>query len=194
MSEPFDPFDVLRALNPVDPADLEGEASSQQAGDALQRVWRQDPSRRRHRVVRSGRRRLAVGVALAVLVLGGGGAIASSLLRTPADEEVGMTEGYRLFADSQPHCASLSGTSFRCTLAKAPTGELFYHRDGGHALDMFLGITAETVDDSHRVDGACVSVSADGRSWDCYLGDEAVSHGLLSPNYLGTYLPNPPTA
>jgi hypothetical protein len=28
----------------------------------------------------------------------------------------------------------------------------------------------------------------------CYLGEEAVRQGILGPDYLGTYLPEPPTA
>jgi hypothetical protein len=89
---------------------------------------------------------------------------------------------------------AVSRTSFHCTLATAPTGEAFYNQDGSRAHDVFLGMTAETVDEHKRVDGACVSISADGRSWNCYLGDAAVTRGLLSRDYLGTYLPEPPTA
>lgn len=38
MSEPFDPFEILRDVNPVDPADLRGAASSPQAVEALEQI------------------------------------------------------------------------------------------------------------------------------------------------------------
>jgi hypothetical protein len=164
-------------------------------GDALQRAWRHDHvTHRQQPITRFGRRRVAIAATLAVLALGGGVALAANFLKTPAAEETGMTEGYRLFVGSHPNCTSVSATSFHCTLATPPSGETFYNQDGSQALDVFLGMKAETVDADRHVDGACVSVSTDGRSWDCFLGDAAVSQGLIDRGYLGTYLPTPPTA
>lgn len=163
-------------------------------GDALQRAWRRDHLNRQQRSTASRRRPFVVASVFSALVLGGGAAIASSLLKSPADEQTSMIEGYRLFEGSQPTCESLSPSSFHCTLKTPPTGETFYYQDGTQALDLFLGIKAETVDKNRRVDGGCVSVSADGRSWDCYLGEAAVAHGIISRTFLGTYLPEPPTA
>jgi RNA polymerase sigma factor (sigma-70 family) len=48
-------------------------------------------------------------------------ALATSLLKSAADEETGMTEGYQLFGGSRPHCVGVTVTSFHCTLATAPT-------------------------------------------------------------------------
>jgi hypothetical protein len=164
------------------------------AGDALAKAWHQDHLRLHHRSAAPNRRRLVIGIVFAALVVGGGAALASTLLKSAADEETGMTEGYRLFEGSRPHCVSLSRVSFHCTLATAPTGETFYNQDGSRALDVFLGMTAETVDENKRVDGACVAVSGDGRSWSCFLGDAAVTRGLLSRELLGAYRPEPATA
>lgn len=51
MNEPFDPFEVLRELNPVDPADLRGAATSPQARLALEQILdgtrKSVPTRRR---------------------------------------------------------------------------------------------------------------------------------------------------
>jgi hypothetical protein len=38
MNEPLDPFEILRALNPVDPADLRGERSSTRACEAREQI------------------------------------------------------------------------------------------------------------------------------------------------------------
>lgn len=162
------------------------------AGDALQRAWQKDHAQR----VRSAprRKRVAVGTAIAALVIGVGAAIADTLLKSPVEEATGMIEGYGLFAGSDPTCVSQTAMSFHCDLAKSPIGEAFYNADGSQALDVFLGMKAETVDRTKHVDGACVSVTRDGRSWDCYLGEAAVNRGLLRRSYLGTYLPRPPTA
>jgi hypothetical protein len=54
-------------------------------------------------------------------------------------------------------------------------------------------VKAETVDHDKRVDGGCVSTSADGRDWHCYLGEQAVIRGIIARSFLGTYLPEPPT-
>lgn len=158
------------------------------AGDALHAAWRLDRSRRR--VARGA----AATIACTVLVLGAGAAIAGSLFKSAADEETGLVEGYRLFAGSSPRCASTSSTSFRCVLARTPTGETFYGPGGKQLFRGFLGLKAETVDTTRHVDGGCVSVRDDGRTWDCYLGQSAVDHGVVRARLLGTYLPEAPTA
>ena len=160
-------------------------------GNALEHAWRLD--HRRAKKGRSRRSRLLIVVALLALVLGGGAALATTLLKTASEEETGMVGGYQLFAGSQPRCQARTATSFHCVLAKSPTGMTFYDADGRQIFDVFLGVKAETVDSHRRVDGACVSVTADGRAWNCYLGQEAVERGVLNPGRLGTYLAEPPT-
>jgi hypothetical protein len=160
-------------------------------GDALQQAWRNDA-----RVHRSSRLRRAVPIALAALAIlaGTGAAIAAITLKSSAQEAHGLIEGWTLFAGSEPRCTQLTAGSFRCLLAKPPTGMAFYDQHGHRLWNQFLGLRAETVDASHHVDGACLSTQADGRSWECFLGDEAVRRGFLAKGRMGAYLPVPPAA
>jgi hypothetical protein len=151
-------------------------------GDALQRAWRADlrPRRRRPRV--------AV-VAVAVLVVGAGVAAGASLLKSPAEEQASILAGTTLFHGSDPTCVRQSDVEYRCTLPSTPLGETFYDETGRQVVNVFLGMKVDTVDASHHVDGGCVSLSADGTVWDCYLGQAAVDHGLTRDLY--GYSPEP---
>lgn len=160
-------------------------------GDALQRAWKDDYRRRAPRTWT--RRRLTIVLVMAIVLIGTGAAIASSVLKSAADEEQGLLEGYALFNGTQPSCQQLTPTSFTCVLDKAPTGITFYDADGRRLLNAYLGVKAETVDSHKRVDGGCVATAADGRAWRCYLGQEAVDHGIISADFLGAYLPTPPS-
>jgi hypothetical protein len=160
------------------------------AGDALQRAWRRDhANRRRH--TRAPRRRTLGLILVAALALGSSVALASRLLKSPADEQLGMIEANTLFAGSNPTCVSVSASTFHCTLERTPTGETFYAQDGTQLFDVFLGTKMPTLDATRHVDGGCVSRSADGRSWDCYLGQTAVANGVIGAGLLGDYAPTP---
>jgi hypothetical protein len=165
----------------------------QVVGDALQRSWHADHARRVTGKRSRGRRLGIILVAAAVLVAAGT-AIGSSLLKSANDEQQGMLNGYALFKGTHPSCQRLQDSSFTCRLDKPPTEISFYGPDGERLPNAYLGVKAETVNSSRHVDGGCVSTSADGRAWHCYLGEEAVRQGILGPDYLGTYLPEPPTA
>lgn len=164
-----------------------------QLGNALQRAWREDQLRHRGRTVLKRPRRLVVGLLLAAAVVGGGGAIAATVLKSAADEQQGIVAGHLLFAGSQPKCETLTASSFRCTFEKPPLGMTFHDQSGRLLLDRFLGIKTETVDSTHHVDGGCVSISADGRTWNCFLGQSAVDQDIIDPGFLGAYLPDPAT-
>jgi len=161
-------------------------------GDALQTAWREDHLRRHQTLIRRPRRRI-LAFALAAAVVSAGAAVAAGVLKATADEQQGIVDGHQLFEGSQPQCESLAASSFRCILAKPPTGMTFYDEDGRLLLDRFLGVTTLTVNSARNVDGACVSVSSDGRRWNCFLGQEAITRGLLAPQLLGTNQPEPPT-
>jgi hypothetical protein len=163
------------------------------AGDALHRAWRRDLARSTRRA-HLRRPRAFVLVLAAVVALGGGVALAASLLKSPADEQTGMIEANTLFAGSDPVCVTVSHDSFHCTLDKPPTGEAFFSQDGTQQFDMFLGMKAPTVDSTHHIDGGCISRSAQGLSWDCYLGAAAVAHDVVSPQLLGTLSSGPAAA
>ncbi len=161
-------------------------------GDALQRSWRADYARRVPAKSSRGRRLAVILVAVVVLVAAGT-AIASGLLKSASDEQQGMLNGYALFKGTHPSCKRLNDSSFTCTLDKPPTEISFYGPDGQRLPNAYLGVKAETVNSSRHVDGGCVATSADGRAWHCYLGEEAVRQGIIGRDYLGSYLPQPPT-
>jgi hypothetical protein len=175
-----------------------------QIGDALQRAWREDHLRRAGRARLRPPRRIMLALAVLAVAIGGGAAIAAGVLKSTSDEEQGILGGHRLFAGSEPECRALSATAFRCTLDRPPTGMSFYRQDPNGATvyrgkryspasDMFLGVKVPTVDSTSHVDGGCVSISADGRIWNCFLGQSAVDHGVIGAGYLGDYSPEPPT-
>jgi hypothetical protein len=156
-------------------------------GDALQRSWRADLAPRRH-VSR------IVGIAIAVLAVGAGVAAGASLLESPAQEQTSILAGTTLFHGSDPTCVAQSDVEFRCTLRSPPLGETFYDAAGHRLTDVFLGMRQATVDTSHHVDGGCISRTADGTVWDCFLGQAAVEHDVLDAALLGGYLPGPAAA
>jgi hypothetical protein len=163
------------------------------AGEALQHAWRRDLAQSTRRIhVR--RPRTVVLILAAAVALGGGVALASSLLKSPAEEQTGMIEANTLFAGSDPGCVAVSHDAFHCTLDKPPEGETFFSQDGTQLLDVFLGMKVATVDSTQHIDGGCVSRSADGLSWDCYLGAAAVAHDVVSPQLLGRLSPGPAAA
>jgi hypothetical protein len=172
-------------------------------GDELQRAWNAD-HRRQQSTSFWQRRRLVLVVGLAFLAVGGGVALAAAVLKSTAEEEQGILKGHLLFEGAQPRCEALTATSFRCTLDESPSGMTFYREDPKGstsvdgktwtpAFDKFLGMKVPTVDSTRHVDGGCVSISADGRAWDCFLGQSAVDRGIIGAGYLGHYLPQPPT-
>jgi hypothetical protein len=161
-------------------------------GDSLQRAWRADHARRSANQPR--RRRLTLLVGLAILLIGAGVAVGATILtKSSADEEQGLLEGYALFKGTHPTCEQLTTMSFFCRLDRPPTEISFYSQHGQRLPNAYLGVKAETVNREKQVDGGCVATSADGREWHCYLGEEAVTRGIVDRSYLGTYLPEPPT-
>jgi hypothetical protein len=155
-------------------------------GDALERAWRRDVGGRS-----LPRRRTVIGALAAVMLLGAGAAIGNSVLKSDADEEAGLLGGHNVFEGTSPTCVRQSTTAFHCTLDRAPTGLTIFDEEMNPDPNAYLGVKVQTVDANKRVDGGCVSVSADGRAWDCYLGEAAVSHGIIGPDLLGEYLPGP---
>jgi hypothetical protein len=155
-------------------------------GDALERAWGRDIGPRRLPT-----RRITIGVLAAVMLLGAGAAIGNSVLKSDADEEAGLLGGHNVFEGTSPTCVRRSTTAFHCTLDRAPTGLTFYDEEMNLDPNAYLGTKVQTVDANSRIDGGCVSVSKDGRAWDCYLGEAAVTHEIIGPGLLGQYMPGP---
>lgn len=136
------------------------------------------------------RRNLQARPILAALVIGitllcsvGAGIAASRLFKTAAQEEQGLTEGHAMFIGTHPTCTPVSDQQFRCVLKSAPT---LAYIEGS-----YLGAKMQSVDANKRIDGGCIATSADGLKWNCYLGQAAVTHGILDPSVLGQYQPEP---
>jgi hypothetical protein len=169
----------------------------EQLGVKLDAAWKRQHGTRRSR-------RLVVAIAVLAALVAGGVAVAAGVFKSAAEEEQGILHGHVLFSGSKPTCKPRSVAVFRCTLEKPPMGMAFYEVDPSAAnpkkpapnemkrvYDKFLGVKVETVNADKRIDGGCVSISADGRTWDCYLGHSAVEHEIIGPDLLGQYLPQP---
>lgn len=101
MSEPLDPFDLLRELNPVAPADVAGSASSAQARHALEEIVATEPDASRKRAVDrryyTGRRR-GVLVLASIALVSAAAAAAWALTQGPTKK---LTIGCYASADLQ---------------------------------------------------------------------------------------------
>jgi hypothetical protein len=142
-----------------------------------------DASRSTHTV---GRRRILVLAIAAAVMLGGvGGGLAASgfFTTTPAQEEQGLPDGSATFIGTHPTCTQTSDQHFHCLLKSAPSVEYI---DGS-----YLDAKMPSVDASKHINGGCIATTADGLTWDCYLGQAAVDHGILDASLLGQYQPTP---
>ena len=134
------------------------------------------PRRRRLRLPR----RVAIGVVALAVVLPGA-ALAANSLFGPDDVARSLPAGTLALAGTEPTCTEVSGSEYDCTLAKAPSDE----------LSNWKGTVEPTVDAQGKVNGGCRSLTADGRSWDCYLGRAAVEEQIIGPELLGQASPAP---
>ena len=144
-----------------------------QLGNALEQATRCDlavtTARRRRRD------RFAVAaVALAVLVPGA--AVAASSLFVGKSVAASMPAGTLALAGTNPTCTIVTkDVEFHCTLENAPAPE----------VSDWMGTVEPTVDASKHINGGCRSLASDGREWECYLGDEAVSQKIIGAGLLG---------
>jgi hypothetical protein len=92
-----------------------------------------------------------------------------------AQVEQGMPAGAAIFDETDPRCLpNPDGTSYRCTLTKPPGGDLATYLDAKEVLAI-NGMAA----------GGCIGLDAAGMTWDCYLGQAAVEHEIISQDFLG---------
>jgi hypothetical protein len=145
-------------------------------GDDLERAARADLRSRRVR------RRRIIGGAAALAVLLPGGALAATLLSTE-DVARSMPAGTRFLVGTTPVCSVVrDGVEYHCTIK----GEFKSEIDGS-----LKGTVEPTVDASKHVNGGCRSQTADGREWQCYIGQEAVTQKIVGPDFLGQFAPSP---
>jgi hypothetical protein len=132
------------------------------------------------------RRRPVLAMVAAAVVMAcavGGGIAAVGLFKTPAQEEQGLPNGSAMFIGTHPTCTTVSNEQFHCVLESKPTVE--------YIEGSYLGSKMLSVDTTKHIDGGCIATTADGLTWDCYLGQAAVDHEILAATLLGQYLPGP---
>jgi hypothetical protein len=159
-------------------------------GDALRDAAAADlrAARRHATPAHSGRRRRLTrrtGLALVAAVVAiPGAAVAANALLSPDDVAKSMPAGTLMLQGTEPSCTIVHDqVEYRCTLAKTPTGEI--------AAGQFKGTVEPTVDKSGTTNGGCRSLTADGRQWSCYLGQEAVRQQIIGPALLGAHSAGP---
>jgi len=146
-----------------------------QIGDDLERAARRDL--RGH----SARRRRVLTGAAVVALLVPSVAVAASLL-TEEDVARSMPAGTRFLVGTTPACESVEeGVEYRCTIDEDFESEI---------ADL-TGTVEPTVDATKHVNGGCRSHDARGRTWSCYVGEEAVRQKIIGPDFLGEYAPAP---
>jgi hypothetical protein len=155
-------------------------------GDALERATAAQlaspassaaPARRRRRM--PSRRFVLVAAALAIVIPGG--AVAATVLISNNDTVAqSIPAGTLSLVGTQPTCTTVTaGVEFHCTLAKVPSAY------GGAEPGQWKGTVEPTVDATKHVNGGCRALSDDGREWECYIGQAAVTQKIISEGFLG---------
>lgn len=138
-------------------------------GDALSQATERDLHRGSRRPVRR------IALALAALAVVTAGTAAAAGLFSPKQVAIGMPAGAAIFDQTDPTCVvNPDGTSFRCTLSTAPAPE----------VTDFTG-TKEVLAIDGIAAGGCIGLDAAGMTWDCYIGQDAVDHEIISQDFLG---------
>jgi len=162
----------------------EPTTSLDRLGDALESAARADLSSkaradrpRRHRFST----RVAIAVAVLVVLIPGVALAASRLIGTDAVEQ-SLPAGTLALAGTSPTCTVVvQDVEYLCALERAPAPE----------VSDWKGTVEPTVDATKHVNGGCRSLTSDGREWRCYLGQAAVDQQIIGPDFLGEYAPSP---
>jgi hypothetical protein len=147
-------------------------------GDALERATAADlaASTRRRR-----RRTLALAAAILAVAVPGLAFSASRLIDT-GEVAASMPAGTLALAGTEPTCTVVTaGVEYHCVLARPPAPEVSDWKDAAEP----------TVDATEHVNGGCRSLRSDGLEWECYLGQAAVEHQIVSAGFLGQSSPSP---
>lgn len=124
---------------------------------------------------RRSRRRLAVAI-VALAIAAPGIAIGAGNLIGPEEVALSLPGGTLALAGTTPMCHVVEeGVEFRCTLDRMPFPE----------FDSWLGVAEAAVSEG-RVIGGCRGLTADGREWQCYLGEAAADQQIIAADLLGT--------
>jgi hypothetical protein len=160
---------------------MNGTPELARLGDALEAAARDEVGVRRRRLVHRPSRRVAVLLATAVFVLAVA-AIGAARLVGGHEVAESMPAGAAIFAGTHATCSVVvSNVEYHCVLDRRPFPE----------VDDFKGVVEPTVDRTKHVNGGCRGLASDGRSWQCYLGEEAVRQRIIGQGFLGEYAPEP---
>lgn len=115
-----------------------------------------------------------VALVLGALALLTAGTAAAAGVFSPKQVATGMPAGAAIFDQTDPTCVSNADGSFRCTLSSAPAPEISDFRGTKEVLAID-GVAA----------GGCIGLDESGMTWDCYIGQDAVDHEIISQDFLG---------
>ncbi|HLW96742.1 MAG TPA: hypothetical protein VKS25_15305 [Solirubrobacteraceae bacterium] len=142
-------------------------------------LMREAPRRSRGRLRVS--RRVAWSAAALALLIPGAAIAATELLSTQAVAQ-SLPAGTKALIGTDPTCIVVTaGVEYHCTLATAPPA--------GQGL--IQGAVEPTVDATKHVNGGCRALDVAATSWECYIGQAAVSQNIISEGFLGQYAPGP---
>jgi hypothetical protein len=151
------------------------QPSLRDVGAALEVATDLDLRRSRRRPVRR------IAFALAGLAILGAGTAAAAGLFSPKQVAEGMPAGTAIFGQTDPTCVlNPDDGSYRCTLSKPPANEV----TDANGNPAYLG-TKEVVAIDGLVAGGCIGLDESGMTWDCYVGQAAVDHEIISQDFLG---------
>ncbi len=184
-SEPGNDLDLVRACNPISPRMVStqvGSPEAQRLRSEIIRGYRTATSREpAPRLVRRARPMLLIGSALC---LGVGAAVAATLAFNQDDVARYLPQGHSVFVGTSPVCETIRPmVEYRCTLSSRPVNPLV----GGD----YTNTVVQTVDDEKRINGGCRATSADGLAWTCFIGQEAVTEGILEESIVGAMQSGP---
>jgi hypothetical protein len=160
---------------------MTGIPELQRLGDALENAAREDVGAGQRWFARRPSRRVAILLAAAVFVLPVA-AIGAARLVGGGEVAESMPAGAAIFAGTHATCSVVTANvEYHCVLDRRPYPE----------VDDFKGVVEPTVDRTKHVNGGCRGLTSDGRSWQCYLGQEAVRQQIIGAGFLGEYAPAP---
>jgi hypothetical protein len=152
-----------------------------QLGDAIERAAAaQLGDRSRRRTPKTRRLLLVVAVALVAIP---SLAYATSSLINSDEVAAGLPAGTRMLQGTEPRCTVVrQDIEYHCVLSRLPADP--------EVVDL-KGTVEPTVDATKHVNGGCRSLTSNGRVWQCYIGQTAVSEQIIGPDFLGEYAPSP---
>lgn len=153
-------------------------------GDALERAATADLAARAARPAprprRTPSRRFVLVVAALAVAIPGAAVAATELISDNATVAQSIPAGTLSLIGTEPTCTTVTANvEYHCTLAKVPSN------DGGPPAGQWKGTVEPTVDATQHVNGGCRSLSDDGREWECYIGQAAVTQKIISEGFLG---------